>query len=193
MNSDLTKKLLDAFYTAQQAFTTLPPLSEGMTSQYVHILDAIAAIDNARGSVRVSDVADWFHVSVPGITRSLNALENLGAIRKERGAKDRREVNLVLTGRGRHWYRIYVEEYHERLAEILREIPDEDVRITARTIQSAVRLMHEHPIMLSEIHEHPVIPEETPEHPVTPGQTHEHTTVSGESHGYPVAPGGSSR
>lgn len=142
--------LLDAFYTAQQAFSTLPPLPEGMTSQYVHILDTITAIENERGSVRVSDVADRFHVSIPGMTRSLRALESLGAIRKERGTKDRREVKLVLTGRGRRWYRVYVEEYHEKLAEILSGIPDEDVRTTTRTVQSAVRLMHEHPITLEE-------------------------------------------
>ncbi len=150
MNSELTRELLDSFYLAQQAFATLPALPQGMTSQYVHILDAITIIEAERGTVRVSDVADWFHVSIPGMTRSLHALEGLGAIRKERGTKDRREVKLALTDRGRLWYRIYVEQYHEKLAEILHDIPDADVQTTVRTIQSAVSLMHEHPIVLSE-------------------------------------------
>lgn len=149
MNSELTRELLDSFYLAQQAFATLPALPEGMTSQYVHILDTITAIENERGSVRVSDVADWFHVSIPGITRSLRALENLGAIRKQRGLKDRREVRIELTDRGRLWYSIYVKQYHEKLADILHDISDEDVQTTVHTIQSAVTLMHKHPIVLS--------------------------------------------
>ena len=149
MNSELTRELLDSFYLAQQAFATLPALPQGMTSQYVHILDAITMIEAERGTVRVSDVADWFHVTIPGMTRSLHALESLGAVQKARGTEDRREVKLILTDLGRSWYRIYVEQYHDKLAEILHDIPDEDVQTTVHTIQSAVNLMHEHPIELS--------------------------------------------
>ncbi|MGN0241294.1 MAG: MarR family winged helix-turn-helix transcriptional regulator [Candidatus Weimeria sp.] len=148
MNPELTRALLDSFYLAEQTFTTLPPLPDGMTPQYVHIIDAIMQIEQKNGSVCVSDVAVWFHISVPGITRSIRALEQMGIVEKIHDDKDRRVVHITLTGKGRKWHGIYVEEYHAKLAEVLSGIPETDARTTIATIKSVVNLMKSNPITL---------------------------------------------
>lgn len=150
MNSELTRKLLNSFYRAQIAFSTLPPLPDGLTPQYVHIIDAITHIEQERGKVRVTDVAAWFHISVPGATRSIRALEELGAVRKIRDDRDRRVVRIALTDLGREWYDIYLKEYHMRLSELLEDIPEPDVETTIQTIQRVVQQMRDHPIRLTE-------------------------------------------
>lgn len=150
MNPELTRKLLDSFYRAQMAFFTLPPLPEGLTPQYVHIIDAITHIEQEKGKVRVSDVAEWFHMSVPGVTRSIHALEKIGAVKKIRDDNDRRVVLIALTDQGRKWYDTYLEEYHQKLSELLAEIPESDVETTILTIPRVVQLMRDHPITLTE-------------------------------------------
>lgn len=150
MNPELTRKLLDSFYRAQMAFYTLPPLPEGLTPQYVHIIDAITHIEKENGRVRVSDVAEWFHMSVPGATRSIRALEKIGAVRKVRDEKDRRIVLIALTDQGRIWYDTYVDEYHRKLSTLLADVPESDIETTIRTIPRVVELMRDHPITLAE-------------------------------------------
>lgn len=150
MNSELTRKLLDSFYRAQAAFVTLPPLPKGLTPQYVHIIDAITHIEQEQGKVRVSDIASWFNTSVPGVTRSIRAMEELGAVRKIRDEKDRRVVRIALTDLGKEWYDIYLAEYHRKLSGILEDIPESDVETTIKTIQSVVKQMQEHPIELTD-------------------------------------------
>lgn len=149
MNPELTRNLLNSFYEAQMAFFMLPPLPEGLTPQYVHIIDAVMHIEKKRGKVRVSDVAAWFHISVPGATRSINALEGLGAVRKIRDDKDRRVVRIALTSLGREWYDTYLDEYHRKLSELLADIPESDAETTMQTIRKTVQLMRNHPIKLA--------------------------------------------
>lgn len=149
MNGEQSRTLLDSFYKAQLVFATLPPLPNGMTPQYVHIIDAITHIEQEKGSVCISDVAAWFHVSAPGITRSITSLEKLGAVEKVRDEKDRRVVHIALTPLGKHWYDIYLDEYHGKLSSILSVIPDRDVETTIQTINRVVALMEENPISLT--------------------------------------------
>lgn len=150
MNTILTRQLLDAFHEAAGIDALMPPLPEGMTSQYVHVIDAIAQIEEKKGAVRVSDVAECLHVSIPGITRSLRALEALGAVEKKKNAGDRRVVHVALTALGQTWYQVYVEEYHKRLSALLSDIPDGEAAVTAATIAKVIGRMREHPILLRE-------------------------------------------
>ena len=149
MNTEMTRSLLDSFYLAQQAFNTLPPLPEGLTPQYVHIIDAIMHIEKERGSVCVSDIADWFQIAAPGITRAIRSMESLGAVRKVRDDQDRRIVHIELTDLGREWYDIYLDQYHTKLAGILSDISESDAKMTEMTIRSVVKRMKENPITLS--------------------------------------------
>lgn len=150
MNSALTRALIRSFYTAQQGLNALPPLPEGLTPQYVHIIDVITQLELDQGSVCVSDVAASVHVSVPGITRSIHALEKLGAVRKVRDDRDRRIVRIAITDLGKNWYDTYVNEYHTKLAALLSDIPEEDMKTTICTVQQVVRKMKDNPITLSD-------------------------------------------
>ncbi|MGN1023438.1 MAG: MarR family winged helix-turn-helix transcriptional regulator [Lachnospiraceae bacterium] len=150
MNPMLTRRLLDAFYDAGSVSELMPPLPEGMTAQYVHVLDAIAQVESEKGQVRVSDVAHFLHVQTPGVTRSLRAMERLGAVEKEKDAGDRRVVRIALTPLGQDWYARYVVRYHEALSHLLSDIPEEEAETTVDTIGKIMRRMREHPITLEE-------------------------------------------
>ncbi len=149
MNSMLTRRLMDAFHEAAGVPALMPPLPSGMTSQYVHVIDAIAQIGEKKGSVRVSDVAECLHVSIPGITRSVRALEELGAVEKEKASGDRRVVHIALTPLGQTWFQIYVEEYHEKLSALLADIPEEEAEVTIQTISQVMERMRGNPIALT--------------------------------------------
>lgn len=101
-----------SFHLAQQALNTLPPLPDGITAQYIHILDAISHHENNKRSVRVSDIAGNLRVSIPGITRSLKAMESIGIIKKVPAPDDGRVVLLALTPYGREILAVYVTQYH---------------------------------------------------------------------------------
>lgn len=150
MNTMLTRRLLDAFHDAGSVSELMPPLPEGMTAQYVHVLDAIAQVEREKGRVRVSDVAHFLHVKSPGITRSLQAMERLGAVERERDAGDRRVVWIAMTPLGQDWYARYVVRYHEALSRLLADIPEEEAKTTADTIEKIILRMREHPITLEE-------------------------------------------
>lgn len=150
MNTELTRNLLNSFYEAQMAFLMLPPLPKGLTPQYVHIIDAITHIEKEKGKVRVSDVAAWFHTSVPGATRSIRALEELGAIKKIRDDNDRRVIHITLTDLGKEWYDTYLDEYHRKLSGLLADIPESDAETAIQTIRKVVQLMRDNPIRLTE-------------------------------------------
>ena len=153
MNTILTRKLMDSFHEAALSPGLMPPLPDGMKSQYVHIIDAISQIGKKNNSVRLSDVASFMNVTLPGITRSVNALERLGAVRKLKDPEDRRAIRLELTDKGRTWVSVYVEEYHSRLADLLESVPEKDALTTIRTIDIVIRQMQNHPITLHEEHD----------------------------------------
>lgn len=146
MNTILTRQLMDAFHTAAAAWGLMPKLPPGLTSQYVHVLDAIAVTDQSGEGSRVTDLARALGVASPGITRTIGSLEKLGAVQKVPDAKDRRAVLVRLTPKGKQWYETYVVAYHRMLAELLSGIPEEDVKTTIATIQKTEQIMRQHPI-----------------------------------------------
>ena len=58
-------------------------------------------------------------------------------------AADRRAVTLTLTERGLDIRRIYVEEYHAHLSQLLGGLTSDQCETTVRTLTEALRLMQE--------------------------------------------------
>ena len=54
MRIETLKKMFDACYQAKRARDLLPPLPDGVTSSYIHYLDAIQILEKQEIHVKVS-------------------------------------------------------------------------------------------------------------------------------------------
>jgi DNA-binding MarR family transcriptional regulator len=173
MNSIMARRIIDACHEAHQVEEILPELPEGMTPQYVRILDVIHELGGAQdelggvevahsgvqdapggaqdapdgiktsqGGVRVSDISARMGLALPGITRSIGAMERLGAVEKRSSDTDRRVVLVCLTDKGRQWYQRYVGDFYRHMADILRDVPEEDVRTMIDVIHRVYGAMY---------------------------------------------------
>lgn len=135
MNTELAKQIMDAFYMADRIRSTaLPPLPEGILPSHIHVLDALAALTREQESVRVSDISARMHLPRPGVTRTVQAMERKGLLRKRRDQRDGRVVHLQMTEKGEALYRRYVDVQFSSLSALLSGISDEDAAQMIRTI-----------------------------------------------------------
>ena len=66
-----------------------------------------------------------------------------GLVIKHMDAADRRAVTLTLTERGLDIRRVYVEEYHAHLSQLLGGLTVDQCETTVRTLTEALRLMQQ--------------------------------------------------
>lgn len=134
MDSKTVKMVIDACHAAGQAVAMMPSLPRGVTPLYVRIIDAIEQRNRTEGHVYVSDIGRIAGVSMPGITRALNALEKLGAVKKTADPADRRFVSIELTELGQSWYQTFVGDFYEKLSAEMEDISREDVAAMNRVV-----------------------------------------------------------
>jgi DNA-binding MarR family transcriptional regulator len=134
MDSKTAKMVIDACHAAGQAVAMMPSLPDGVTPLYVRIIDAIEQLDRTAGHVYVSDVSRTAGVSMPGVTRALNALEKLGAVKKTADPADRRFVSIELTELGQSWYQTFVGDFYEELSDEMGDISSEDAAAMGRVV-----------------------------------------------------------
>jgi len=134
MDSKTVKMVIDACHAAGQAVAMMPSLPRGVTPLYVRIIDAIEQRNRTEGHVYVSDIGRIAGVSMPGITRALNALEKLGAVKKTADPADRRFVSIELTELGQSWYQTFVGDFYEKLSAEMGDISREDVAAMSRVV-----------------------------------------------------------
>ena len=134
MDSKTAKMVIDACHAAGQAVAMMPSLPRGVTPLYVRIIDAIEQRNRTEGHVYVSDIGRIAGVSMPGITRALNALEKLGAVKKTADPADRRFVSIELTELGQSWYQTFVGDFYEKLSAEMGDISREDVAAMSRVV-----------------------------------------------------------
>lgn len=134
MDSKTVKMVIEACHAAGQAVAMMPSLPRGVTPLYVRIIDAIEQRNRTEGHVYVSDIGRIAGVSMPGITRALNALEKLGAVKKTADPADRRFVSIELTELGQSWYQTFVGDFYEKLSAEMGDISREDVAAMSRVV-----------------------------------------------------------
>lgn len=145
-NPELTKQLIDSFHLAKKIPGMLPELPNHLTPRHIHILDHVCQAEEP--GIRISEIAKKMHSTMPSITKMVSELEEKGLVEKSRDPKDRRAYTVHAAPSGMEIYRIYVEEYYEHLAELLKEIPEEDIRTAVRVIQTAYDRMSRNPIQI---------------------------------------------
>jgi len=141
MKSEKVSLLIGACYEARRIIELMPTLPKGMKPSHIHVMDIIYQLQQANGSVRISDIAVALHVTNPGITRLVNELTEMKAVRKIQDKKDKRVFTVSLTAQGMKYHKKYLEEYHDETAGKLSGISEKDIRTTARVIHEAYRIM----------------------------------------------------
>ena len=141
MKVENVSQLLGACYEAKRIVELMPKLPKGMKPSHIHIVDIICQLQQAHGSVRISDIGTALHVTKPSITRLVNELVGLNAVQKIQSSEDKRVFTVSLTTLGQAYHKKYLEGYHQELAARLAEISEDDIAVTAHVIHKAYRLL----------------------------------------------------
>lgn len=117
IDANFTGKIIDSLFVARKAIESMPPLPKNMKSSHMRTLDTIYKNYNENGSVRVTDVSKAMGITKPSITKLINELVDLGAVKKSVSDNDKRVVLVELTSFGDECVKRYVLKYHAKLAE----------------------------------------------------------------------------
>lgn len=141
METELAKRMIDACHEAQTILNLMPPLPEGMTAQYMQMIEAVHDLTKDGKGARVSEIGRRMRLTLPGTARSLKALEKLGAVVKEKDESDGRAVLVHLSETGEQWYAVYIQRFYDRMTEVLDDVRDENVHVMIDTVhQIRVRM-----------------------------------------------------
>lgn len=151
-NLELTKRYIDTFQLAKKIPGMMPDLPDHLTPRHIHIMKYICHAPAS--GIRVSEIARKMNSTMPSITKLVNELVNKGLAQKSRDPLDRRACAISASPAGRELFRIYGDEYHKRLANLLSVIPEKDIRTAIRVIQKTYDLMSSHPIQPDDL-KHP--------------------------------------
>ncbi len=148
MREEKAKALFDACYKAKRIRELLPELPEGVTSSYIHFLDAIERMERERIHVKVSDISDFLRIPRPGVTRTANEMERKGFIRKTESAEDGRVTYITVTESGRKLSEAYNGHFFSQLVQMVPDISDDDADCTVRTLEKLYGIMTERRISI---------------------------------------------
>lgn len=143
METSTIKALFDACYLAKRSRDLMPPLPRGVTPSYIHLLDAIDALERGGQRATASDISDALHLPRPGVTRTVKAMEGKGYLCRRPSARDGRVAFITATPAGQELLRRYTRQYFARLAPLLGNISEEDAACTIRTLGRLYRVMSE--------------------------------------------------
>ena len=143
MDSQLSEEYIDACLSAKQTLRFLPEPPPEIQKRHIYIIKTLYNLSKELTEVRVSDIAGKIGVTLPSITKNIALLENLGYIKKESNAEDKRVVNIQLTEKGLSLHQKIVYDFHHKNSQILKDIPEEDIRLTIKTIYRIYALMEQ--------------------------------------------------
>lgn len=141
MTNKLSEDYTYACMSAKQTLQFLPEPPPELQRRHVYIIKVCYDLSLRLKEVRVSDVAETINVTLPSITRNITALEKKGYLIKEKNRKDKRVVNIKLSEKGLALYQTLIYDFHKKNSELFKEIPEEDIHITIKTIHKIYRLM----------------------------------------------------
>ncbi|WP_245792783.1 MarR family winged helix-turn-helix transcriptional regulator [Carnobacterium alterfunditum] len=143
MDSQLSEEYIDACLSAKQTLRFLPEPPPEIQKRHIYIIKTLYNLSKELTEVRVSDIAGKIGVTLPSITKNITLLENLGYIKKESNTEDKRVVNIQLTEKGLSLHQKIVYDFHHKNSRILKDIPEEDIRLTIKTIYRIYALMEQ--------------------------------------------------
>lgn len=139
----LVSKIVDNLFVAKKATEFMPALPKNMKSSHIRVLDAIYKNHNEREAVRVSDVSSAMGITKPSITKLINELVDLGAVKKSISEIDKRVVLVELSSFGQECVQKYVLNYHAKLAKYFSKLEEEKYLSLIETIDFIYQSMEQ--------------------------------------------------
>lgn len=96
-----------------------------ITYNDMHVIEAIG-MDKP---LKMSQIAKKLAVTTGTLTKSMDALEKKGYVRRERSSNDKRVVNIILTDRGIQAYKHHERFHQDMIAFILDNVSEEESRV----------------------------------------------------------------
>lgn len=96
-----------------------------ITYNDMHVIEAIGLDE----PLKMSQIAKKLAVTTGTLTKSMDALEKKGYVRRERSSNDKRVVNIILTDKGVHAYRHHERFHQDMIAFVLDNVSDEESRV----------------------------------------------------------------
>ncbi len=96
-----------------------------ITYNDMHVIEAIGLDE----PLKMSQIAKKLAVTTGTLTKSMDALEKKGYVRRERSNNDKRVVNIILTDKGVHAYRHHERFHQDMIAFVLDNVSDEESRV----------------------------------------------------------------
>lgn len=96
-----------------------------ITYNDMHVIEAIGLDE----PLKMSQIAKKLAVTTGTLTKSMDALEKKGYVRRERSSSDKRVVNIILTDKGVHAYRHHERFHQDMIAFVLDNVSDEESRV----------------------------------------------------------------
>lgn len=143
MDSKLSDDYIAACMWAKKTVLFLPEPPAGLQKRHIYIVKICYELSKKQDEVRVTDIADAIKVTLPSITKNISTLEKKGYIKKEANSEDKRVINIVLTEKGLALYKEEVYDFHDRNSQLLKEIPEADIRLTIQTMHKIHQLMEQ--------------------------------------------------
>lgn len=143
MKSEKVKEMLDSCYMAKRILDMLPRLPEGVLPSYVRYLETIIELEEKNQKVKVSDVSEVLNLPRPGVTRTINAMEEKGYLKKETAKHDGRVTYVTVTKEGKMIFEKYNKDYFQKLALCLNHISNDEADCMIQTIEKFYEVMCE--------------------------------------------------
>lgn len=135
------KNLIDSFFVAKRITEIMPELPKGLKPRHIHVINSIAEIRKIKDKVCVSDISSALKVTTPSVTKLINELYEMNIVKKEHEDVDKRIVTLYLTDLGEEYYNYYIIEYHNKIAEKLKNIEDENCEMAIDIINKVYEVI----------------------------------------------------
>lgn len=143
MKSEKVKEMLDSCYMAKRILDMLPKLPEGVLPSYVRYLETIIELEEKNQKVKVSDVSEVLNLPRPGVTRTINAMEEKGYLKKETAKHDGRVTYVTVTKEGKMIFEKYNKDYFQKLALYLNHVSNDEADCMIQTIEKFYEIMCE--------------------------------------------------
>ncbi|RGF61515.1 MarR family transcriptional regulator [Coprobacillus sp. OM08-19] len=143
MKSEKVKEMLDSCYMAKRILDMLPKLPEGVLPSYVRYLETIIELEEKNQKVKVSDVSEVLNLPRPGVTRTINAMEEKGYLKKETAKHDGRVTYVTVTKEGKMIFEKYNKDYFQKLALCLNHVSNDEADCMIQTIEKFYEVMCE--------------------------------------------------
>lgn len=143
MKSEKVKEMLDSCYMAKKILDMLPKLPEGVLPSYVRYLETIIELEEKNQKVKVSDVSEVLNLPRPGVTRTINAMEEKGYLKKETAKHDGRVTYVTVTKEGKMIFEKYNKDYFQKLALCLNHVSNDEADCMIQTIEKFYEIMCE--------------------------------------------------